>query len=148
MEPKTDRDTPLSVKTLLAELEALRRNHGIGQNVGCVEIEGCVACSDCVFSSGCERCHRLRYSDHCRDCYDLTHCSHCERCYATAFADHCDQCVGCSHVAWCSNCSGCDYCFGCVGLVDKDFHILNRKYSRGEYFRMVKRLQAELKARG
>jgi hypothetical protein len=31
-----------------------------------------------------------------------------------------------------------------VGLVKKDFHILNQAYSRQEFFELVKKLKAEL----
>jgi hypothetical protein len=31
-----------------------------------------------------------------------------------------------------------------VGLVQKDFHILNKKYSRSEYFRIVAELRETL----
>jgi hypothetical protein len=31
-----------------------------------------------------------------------------------------------------------------VGLVKQDFHILNKKYSRADYFRQVARLREEL----
>ena len=41
-------------------------------------------------------------------------------------------------------CSECTYCFGCVGLAKQDFHILNVKYTRAEYFRIVKSLEEEL----
>jgi hypothetical protein len=40
--------------------------------------------------------------------------------------------------------SRCTYCFGCVGLSNKDFHILNKQYSRQEYFAITKRLAREL----
>ena len=41
-------------------------------------------------------------------------------------------------------CSDCTYCFGCVGLVGKDFHILNEPYGRTEYFAMVSTLSRDL----
>jgi hypothetical protein len=41
-------------------------------------------------------------------------------------------------------CADCTYCFGCVGLVKKEFHILNVPYPRTQYFEIVKRLTAEL----
>jgi hypothetical protein len=38
----------------------------------------------------------------------------------------------------CSFCSDCNYCFGCVALSKQEFCILNRPYSRSEYFALVK----------
>jgi hypothetical protein len=36
------------------------------------------------------------------------------------------------------------YCFGCVGISNKDFHILNEPYPRAAYFEITRRLAAEL----
>lgn len=41
--------------------------------------------------------------------------------------------------------AGCTYCFGCVGLSNKDFHILNEPYARREYFAIVARLNKDLR---
>jgi hypothetical protein len=41
----------------------------------------------------------------------------------------------------CKDMSECNYCFGCVGLSRKDFHILNVKYSRSDYFKLVNQLK-------
>ena len=58
----------------------------------------------------------------------------------------CD-CSGCSKSAYLVRsigCTECTYCFGCVGLSKKDFHILNVKYKRDEYFKQLKALKREL----
>jgi hypothetical protein len=44
----------------------------------------------------------------------------------------------------CRNLSDCNYCFGCVGLSNKDFHILNVSFPRKEYFDITARLRKEL----
>jgi len=44
--------------------------------------------------------------------------------------------------------SDCSYCFGCVGLSGKDFHILNERYDRAEYFRLTQALLRELRSGG
>ena len=41
--------------------------------------------------------------------------------------------------------SNCSYCFGCVGLTGRDFHILNERYERREYFALTEHLARELK---
>jgi hypothetical protein len=43
---------------------------------------------------------------------------------------------------------GCNYCFGCVGLSNKDFHILNEPYDRSTYFETVARLSRALRIPG
>jgi len=40
----------------------------------------------------------------------------------------------------------CTYCFGCVGLVKKEFQILNVRYSRKDYFEITAELTAALAA--
>ena len=44
----------------------------------------------------------------------------------------------------CRNLSDCNYCFGCVGLSNKDFHILNVAFPRKEYFEVTSRLRKDL----
>ena len=45
----------------------------------------------------------------------------------------------------CVSLTGCSYCFGCVGLSQRDFHILNEPYGRRDYFAIAKRLTQELR---
>ena len=40
--------------------------------------------------------------------------------------------------------SDCEYCFGCVGLDNKSFHILNEPYDRQAYFALVNALGRQL----
>jgi hypothetical protein len=49
-----------------------------------------------------------------------------------------------SYLVKCFDCTSCTYLFGCVGLVGKDFHVLNRPYPRGEYFALTNRLKKAL----
>jgi hypothetical protein len=116
-----------------------------GGNVGCVECTASSACIDCVFCRDCVRCHRTRYSNGCKDSSLLTHCDGCTESRALAYSQNCDHCGDSNYLVHCSFCFECDYCFGCVGLVQKDFHILNKKYSRSDYFRIVKQLRESLK---
>jgi hypothetical protein len=127
------------------ELEKLRREYSErGDNQGCVECAECVSCIDCVFCSKCVRCYRSRYSTGCTDASLLTHCDRCRDSYSLAYCQGSDHCGDSNYLVNCTFCFECDYCFGCVGLVRKDFHILNRKYSRSDYFREVANLRAEL----
>jgi hypothetical protein len=129
----------------LSELEALALAHReAGTNAGCVECTDCVACVDCVFCSSSSRCYRSRYSSGCSDSSFLTHCHACRNSHSLVNCQQCDHCGDSNYLAHCSYCFECDYCFGCVGLVKKDFHILNRKYSRSEYFATVAKLRLEL----
>lgn len=129
----------------VAGLDQLRKSFAQAPlNAGCVEVVDCVACIDCVYCQRCERCHKSTYSTNCRDSVLLTHCESCRNCSSCSNCIECEYCSQGNFLLYCSNCFGCDYCFGCVGLVNKDFHILNRKYSRGEFFKIVAQLKKEL----
>jgi hypothetical protein len=69
------------------------------------------------------------------DCTALHDCAYCVRS---------DRCTRSNYLVLSTSCSECTYCFGCVGLTKADFHILNVKYTRSEYFRIVKSLEEEL----
>jgi hypothetical protein len=112
-----------------------------GENSGCVECGGCTGCIDCVFCRDCVRCYRSRYSIGCMESQLLTHCETCRDCRSLAYCQGCEHCGDSNYLVSCSYCFECDYCFGCVGLVKKDFHILNKKYSRADYFREIARLR-------
>ena len=62
----------------------------------------------------------------------------CSHCVAS------ERCAQSSYLVRSVDCTGCTYCFGCVGLVRKDFHILNKPYDRSAYFALTARLAREL----
>jgi hypothetical protein len=107
------------------------------ENEGCFACETSQACTGSTFcknSEGllqchyCERCKNCKTSAHCTDCTDCAGCTHCEassRCNASAY------------LVRSVDCTLCTYCYGCVGLFQKDFYILNEPYEREAYFRMV-----------
>lgn len=134
----TGPDFRAAYDALLAEHQRLE------PNAGCIQTSDCVACGDCVFCTGCERCYAARYSVGCSDSFDITHCTACTRCYACSFCKYSEHCAFSSYLVRCVACMRCDYCFGCVGLEKKHFHILNRKYSRKDYFAIVKELERTL----
>jgi hypothetical protein len=135
----------MTAQEFLAELERCRREHAAAQsNRGCVEITACRDCVDLVFSQGCVRCFKSSHSVDCTDCYGLAHCVRCRDSHALAYCEDCDHCATSNYLHRSTSCSECDYCFGCVGLVKKEFHILNKPYSRSAYFALVKELKAAL----
>ena len=111
---------------------------------GGYELERCVDCANCVFCTDCARCHNCRYATTCSDSYQLTHCTSCRRCFSSTFCFECDDCSVSNFLLYCSSCSECDYCFGCVGLHKADFHILNQRVPRSQYFKIVGALCKEL----
>jgi hypothetical protein len=55
-----------------------------------------------------------------------------------------ENCANSAYVYLSRNLADCTYCFGCVGLSKRDFYILNRPFSRTEYFELTRRLKREL----
>jgi hypothetical protein len=128
-----------------AELQALLDAHEASdENPGSVRCEGCRACVSCMFCKGCEACHRCTHCTGCRTSSHLTHCHDCTGCHDCAYCERSENCAGSSYLVLSRDCSDCTYCFGCIGLAKKDFHILNRPYTRSEYFRLVEKLRGVL----
>jgi hypothetical protein len=135
----------LSRRDFEAELQRLLRGYAAEEaNPGSMRCEGCRRCVSCMFCTDCEECWRCTHSTRCRSSTHLTHCTDCEGCHDCAYCVSSENCTRSNYLVLSRACSECSYCFGCVGLVKQDFHILNVKYTRSEYFRIVKSLRAEL----
>ena len=130
-----------SFESRLRELVAgLGRERG---NDSCVECERCTACAHSTFCRDSERLVRCHFCVRCALCTDSSHCRGSKGLIA---CQHCIDSEGCSSSSYlvrCVSLTGCSYCFGCVGLLKKEFHILNQKYSRGDYFRIVAELKKQ-----
>ncbi|MFC1615562.1 hypothetical protein ACFL21_00325 [Patescibacteria group bacterium] len=64
------------------------------------------------------------------DIYNLKFCSTC-----TSNLSNCEYCL---------QCTGCSDCFGCIGLKRKKYCILNKQYSKEEYFDLVERIKKHM----
>lgn len=115
------------------------------ENVGSHRCIDCRQCTACMFCERCTDCFKCTYCHDCQTCTETNHSARCQACHRSAYCLDCKQCTGSVYLTLCSFCTECTYCFGCVGLIRQEFHILNRRYSRDEYFALTKRLFAELK---
>lgn len=109
-----------------------------------VQCYGCVSCEDCGYLIGG---------------FDSSDCwvgwgINSELCYQSV-GSSLRNCHFCYHTYNCSSCfysfmmnSDCNHCFGCVGLVKKSYCILNRQYSRADYFDLLPRIVAHLCSTG
>jgi hypothetical protein len=126
---------------LEAEYARLLREFGASEkNLGSFRSEGCAGSRYLMFCTGCRNCYRCT---HCQDCEATTGSGHCLRCVGCHDCSHCEDalaCTGSAYLLRCSFCAECNYCLGCVGLEQKEFHILNQPYTRSEYFAIVKGL--------
>ena len=88
------------------------------------------------------------------DCIDCTFCGELELCYEcdnVTMANNCNfllNCSGCSDCEYSVNCYNCRNCFGCAYIENKDYCILNRQFTRGEYLLAVAKIKEELKTAG
>lgn len=141
----TPEPVPTSKRAFMEEYNRLLRSFTEEPgNPGSYACSDCTRSSVCMFCRGCNACYRC---SHCIDCDQCNHCTHCEGCKQCNGCTHCVQCELCSgsaYLVFCRNMSDCNYCLGCVGLSKKDFHILNRQFTRTQYFQAVKQLGREL----
>ena len=125
------------------ELKALlQAAHNGTENPGSYKSDDCERCYDCMFTTGSVQCYQCTY---CADCTSCTNCTHCRSCVDTHTSNYCvgsQRVTGSSYVIHSQDCHDCLFCFGCVGLVKKEFHILNQPFRRDEYFRIVNDLKA------
>ncbi|MDD4628670.1 MAG: hypothetical protein PHE68_04750 [Candidatus Peribacteraceae bacterium] len=113
---------------------------------------------------------------HCLDCKDLEDCRYCAKVAMgvkssmdyNSWGDKAErlyQCSACgnnafnlrfcttcatnnSDLTYCDSCNTCHDCFGCVGLKKKQYCILNKEYSEGEYKKLRDRLIAHMRTTG
>lgn len=136
---------PMTRAQFESELARLVRAHAADEeNPGSLHCEGCRGAVSCTFCTDCEGCYRCTHSRGCRASTHLTHCADCAGCHDCAYCVACESCTRSSYLVLCSSCTECSYCFGCVGLAKRDFHVLNVKHTRAEYFRIVRALEEQL----
>lgn len=89
-----------------------------------------------------------------RDTYDSSFGSGLEECYEctnSSFLNNCnfiESSASCSDCEYCFECYACRNCFGCTYLTNKEYHILNKPFSREEYLAAIRLIKEELKQRG
>ena len=108
-----------------------------GENKNCYLIFDSDKNRDCYYSysiNSCEDVMDCFRAERCELCYE---CIDCVNCYGSAYLQNCDNCANSYFL---KNCIGCKDCFGCVNLKNKQYYILNEKYSKEEYFERIKSL--------
>jgi hypothetical protein len=71
-------------------------------------------------------------------CYGCTYSFTCNECF------FCNDCMNCSRSSYLTSCYNCMDCFGCAQLDDKQYCILNKQYSKEEYFQKMVELKREM----
>lgn len=108
-----------------------------------------------IFDSfGLRDCYYGYFEDEAKDLYDCTHLGWAEQCYqimSGGYLNNCMFCTGCwfsNNLEYCELVYNSHDCFGCVSLNHKEYHILNRPYSKEEYFKRVLEIKDRLKKDG
>lgn len=79
----------------------------------------------------------------CNDCYDCTQIDDSSSCYQCVYAKNCFGCkycykiINCTNMFLCEDCYGSSDCFMSTNLENKKYMILNKQYSKEEYFHMI-----------
>lgn len=108
------------------------------ENRNCYLVVGGLEAEDCYYS------YRVFYSRNLVDCYDMYTCElcyECRECKEVYGSKYCANCFNCSQLEYCNDCIGCSDCYGCIGLRNQKFHILNRKFSETEYRKNIQYLR-------
>ena len=90
---------------------------------------------------------------HVKDSVDCTHIHNCQYCYNCMSSDNCYNLlsswimVNCRDCSYCYWNTGCSDCLGCVNVQRKQYHILNKPYSKDEYFKAQRQIEDDLRNR-
>lgn len=118
--------------------------------VNCPFVNCANHCKDChmIFASGdneqCFYCINTERSQstmnasiahECTLCHEITSCRNCYN------VDYSAYCIDCSDSRFLYDCRRCRNCFLCVGLVGKQYCILNKQYPKDEYEAEIKKYQ-------
>jgi hypothetical protein len=125
--------------------ELLAAQQGAIENERCVQCEHCRGCSSSTF---CRHSQQLVRCHYCVECEQCTDCSHCQASQGLLSCHHCvdtRSSMGCTYLVRCSAMAQCNYCMGCVGLSNRDYHILNQPYDRSTYFELSQQLLRQLR---
>lgn len=114
-------------------------------------IRNCKDCENCYLLSHHENCANTAFcgpnAKTILDCLgtvgaEMTYmCSLPVYCYD---ARHSFSVSHCRFVEYCAYMQNCQYCFGCCGLVNKKYCVLNKEYSEEEYHDLVARIKAHM----
>lgn len=129
----------------LSQLRQLAGDYAGGEtNLACIGSADLAHCVSVLFSRDMQACTRCTHCSGCSDCTHISHSHGCTDCHHSAYCLQCDHCSHSAYLVQCSWCVDCTYCFGCVGLNKKEFHLLNQRYSKDEYFKLTAVLGREL----
>jgi len=124
--------------------------HQLGKNnLNCDYTDDVWECKDLYLCRSMGSCEDLLYSYrilNSKDCMDLTYCYDMEQSYECTYCfkgyhlKFALECRDCSDSWFLYNCRGCRHCFMCWNLRNKEYHILNKPYTKEEYEAKIRSL--------
>ncbi|MFH1433437.1 MAG: hypothetical protein ABIG32_00900 [Candidatus Uhrbacteria bacterium] len=129
-------------------------------NLSCEQSSGeylrnCVRCKDCFSIGEAMDCYRSqmsqRGSEGCAYCSGFSGTSQSYEAVgvtnssAIKFSTSVSNSLG---LEYCHSCYNCENCFACVGLKNKDYHILNQSYQPEQYWKLVDEIKCAMLDRG
>lgn len=111
---------------------------------GNLRCEGCTDCNRCRFCVQCVRCDDCSNCEQCHDCRACTKSRLSRHCARSGSLEFCEGCEDSQYLVLCLDCANCTQCFACVGLQGAEFHVLNQRYTRKDYFPVVQALKKRL----
>lgn len=94
-----------------------------------------------ILSDNLVNCYSCTYCTDCRDSVLCTQCIGSTRLMDCRFCIRSHRCSTSAYLIMSTNCHDCTFCFACVGLVSKEYHILNQPVSEKEYFERLPHLK-------
>ena len=115
-------------------LEAHENEREDDPGEGNFRCEACNACYNCRFCEGCDSCEDCTYCEDCVDSVALTQSKRCVSCSKSSYLEDCRGCEGSRYLALSIDCKDCLHCLACVGLEGAEYHVLNEKVTKKEFY--------------
>lgn len=149
--------TYLGVEKAKKEFEPMMFNHPrkavrILNSVDCSGdlLTNCHNCKNCFLMLDSENCRYDNYADGARDSYDTDAGGGSELAYESDLPAFSANIVGsysawyCQDVSYVSHMYRSKDCFGCDGLKNAQYSILNKQYTKEEYFNMLEKIKKHM----
>ncbi len=120
-------------------------------------LRNCKNARECFESNDLEDCAYCHCVQKGRNCQDYSHWGHnadlmysCQACgYDVYHLLFCNLCwSNCSELLYCDHCFSAKHSFGCVGLRQQEYCILNKQYTKEEYEVLVPKIIEHMKKTG
>lgn len=138
----------ISKSVQLLSVHEYQTENCIGDHIS--QCKGCIQCFDAFYCEDCLYAIEVNSDKNCCDisvCFGTEEsysCVQCPRGYNCKFLVHSDDCSDCEFCAYSKSLKNC---FGCTYLMQKEYHILNKPYSKEEYFEKVEEIKKELQSK-